>query len=1039
MADGVLIKIDGDDKGYETKLNGLEKKAKDAALKAQKAVEEHNDAVKKALEATDDKIKKSADNAVKETARAAKQAEKEAKEAAEAVARHNAKAMQSSADIIGGINRGVKTLATAGVAAGAAVLGIGVNYNMTMEEYNAGFKTMLGSAEEAAKLMEDLKGFSATTPFELTDLADASTTLLAFGEDVNNLMPDLQMLGDISLGNKEKFKGLALVFGQVKSQGKLMGQDLLQMINQGFNPLQIISEKTGKSVAQLKDEMSKGAITYEMVADAMRTATSEGGQFFNALQEQSGTASGQISTLKDNITAFFGEVSSGVSQTLTEDALPKAIEMVDWLNERLEDGSLEKFFKNAATGTVAFAAGLGALNLALVANDIIQVKKGVEGYTAATKLGTTAQKLFNAELLKNPYTWVAVALAALVAGIATYAATHKSAAEEISEANKEMEKSVKDLDESYKQSIEAIDDKRDAEIAEASQVNVLKDRLYELEDQIKSGTLTDKEAETAKKAFNKTASELESRIPGITSLLYDETGAIDVQRGSVNKLAEAYYNLAVAKAYVNAYQSKLNEIAKKTIKYEEKLETAKETEAEAKTGKDIAKKDYQIKKDNPLTYGIDSRNIAKAVYDSADSDYKDAQKATKTIIDKLDGFSEQEKNIKEKLTQRFETQIELEEELNKLTGGKTSNGSSGTTTGGGKSNSSAKKSAAEQELKDLKHQLEMEYITEAEYIRKKEELVTKHYGEQSNEYKQFMEEKKQYGERVYEKELSDLKYAKDRGTITEHQYYKTLAKFRDDYFDKTSDKYKELTREIDSYVKKWKESAEKVKDERDNLAEELSADNKSIRSITVHGGDKAEEYKMLADPSSDNRQLETYNRLIDQFTERNGGLSSFFAEELKALSVSEGIEYLTLLLTSTDEEFNKYMESLKRNDELARETANKLMSSELSELKTAFEDEFGELPQDFFVIGEDSAAQFSDGFLSEFKAMWDTIQSELSASFSSVSAVIKADVSKNSSSGPTIYDNRTYNSNISAYGPHQQHEAHKQLETYGNHTAVWKK
>ncbi len=1027
MADGVLIKIDGDDKGYETKLNGLEKKAKDAALKAQKAVEEHNDAVKKALEATDDKIKKSADNAVKETARVAKQAEKEAKEAAEAVARHNAKAMQSSADIIGGINRGVKTLATAGVAAGAAVLGIGVNYNMTMEEYNAGFKTMLGSAEEAAKLMESLKGFSATTPFELTDLADASTTLLAFGEDVNNLMPDLQMLGDISLGNKEKFKGLALVFGQVKSQGKLMGQDLLQCINQGFNPLQIISEKTGKSVAQLKDEMSKGAITYEMVADAMRTATSEGGQFFNALQEQSGTASGQISTLKDNITAFFGEVSSGVSQTLTEDVLPEAIEMVDWLNEKLEDGSLEKFFKNAATGAVAFGAGLGALNIALVVNDLMNLKKGTEAYTAATKLGTTAQKLFNAELLKNPYTWVAVALATLVAGIATYAATHKSAAEEISDANKRIEKSVKDLDESYKESIKAIDDKRDAEIAEASQVNVLKDRLYELEDQIKSGTLTDKEAETAKKAFNKAAAELESIIPGITSSLYDETGAIDVQRTSVDKLAEAYYNLAVAKAYVDAYQGRLTEIIKAK-------DEARQTWIDAATNEEIAEvRDKRARKSG------NAWDLALYLLKGEDAAYEEAKENTKTTHEEYLGYVEDEERLKKELNKHILKHTEEEEKFNKLTGGKTSNGSSGTTTGGGKSNSSAKKSAAEQELKDLKHQLEMEYITEAEYIRKKEELVTKHYGEQSNEYKQFMEEKKQYGERVYEKELSDLKYAKDRGTITEHQYYKTLAKFRDDYFDKTSDKYKELTREIDSYVKKWKESAEKVRDERDNLAEELSADNKSIRSITIHGGDKTEQYKMLADPSAENLELETYNRLIDQFSERNGGLSSFFAEELKSMSVSEGIEYLTLLLNSPDEDFNKYTEGWNRNDELAKETANKLMSSELSELKTAFEDEFGELPQDFFVIGEDSAAQFSDGFLSEFKAMWDTIQSELSASFSSVSAVIKADVSKNSSSGPTIYDNRTYNSNISAYGPHQQHEAHKQLETYGNHTAVWKK
>ncbi len=229
MADGVLIKIDGDDSKYDSTLKGLEKKAKDAATKAQKAIEDANEAVKKAAETTDEKLKKSADKAVKEAQRVAKEAEAEAKKAAEAVARHQSKTMQASADIVGGINKGVKTLAVAGAAAGTAVLGIGTNYNMQMEQYNAGFATMLGNAEKAGELINDLKGLAATTPFELTDLADASTTLLAFGEDVGNLMPDLKMLGDISLGNQEKFKSLALVFGQVQSQGRLMGQDLLQI------------------------------------------------------------------------------------------------------------------------------------------------------------------------------------------------------------------------------------------------------------------------------------------------------------------------------------------------------------------------------------------------------------------------------------------------------------------------------------------------------------------------------------------------------------------------------------------------------------------------------------------------------------------------------------------------------------------------------------------------------------------------------------------------------------------------------------------
>ena len=128
------------------------------------------------------------------------------------------------------------TNAITGLVAGAtaAIAGlsaIGVKFNSDMENYLTNFEVMLGSAEAAVKHVEDLKKFAAKTPFEMTDLANASKLMLQFGADVNDIMPNLQMLGDISLGNSEKFQSLALVFSQVQSQGKLMGQDLLQMIN----------------------------------------------------------------------------------------------------------------------------------------------------------------------------------------------------------------------------------------------------------------------------------------------------------------------------------------------------------------------------------------------------------------------------------------------------------------------------------------------------------------------------------------------------------------------------------------------------------------------------------------------------------------------------------------------------------------------------------------------------------------------------------------------------------------------------------------
>lgn len=228
---------------------------------------------------------------------------------------------------------GLKVTATAigavSGAFGAAVLS-GVKYNSQMEQYITSFGTMLGSAEEATKLVNSLKEMGAKTPFETSDLAKASQTLLAFGTSAEDLLPTLQMLGDVSQGNKERFDSLTLAFAQVGSAGKLSGQDLLQFVNAGFNPLNEISKMTGESMAELKERMSAGGVSAEEVAEAFKHATSEGGQFYQAMEAQSQTFNGQMSTLKDNAMSFIGELTQGVTNTLKDSVLPT---VNGWLEE----------------------------------------------------------------------------------------------------------------------------------------------------------------------------------------------------------------------------------------------------------------------------------------------------------------------------------------------------------------------------------------------------------------------------------------------------------------------------------------------------------------------------------------------------------------------------------------------------------------------------------------------------------------------------------------------------------------------------------
>lgn len=345
---------------------------------------------------------------------------------------------------------GLKVFTGAITAAGTAIgglAGVATKYNSQMEDYFANFTVLLGSATKAAKHVEDLKKFAAKTPFEMTGLADASKQLLSFGINVDDIMPDLQMLGDISLGNQERFKGLALVFAQVASAGKLTGQDLMQFINQGFNPLQAIAEKTGKSMAELKEEMSDGKITYEMVAEAMKTATSEGGKFYKGMEVQSQTLSGMWSTLKDDTMSLIGDAFKPFSETLKTNVMPALQEMIKQMSDGFSDPNIQTSISNIAerlgelavklgeiiseylpqiiegfawildnSGNIASGiAGIGAALVTMnVANMIMKLVSAFKGVKTATEAWLVVQKLLNIELFANP---IGLIVAGLVAGI----------------------------------------------------------------------------------------------------------------------------------------------------------------------------------------------------------------------------------------------------------------------------------------------------------------------------------------------------------------------------------------------------------------------------------------------------------------------------------------------------------------------------------------------------------------------------------------------------------------------------------------------
>ena len=249
-------------------------------------------------------------------------------------------AAEAATAIIDKMNKAVTGIAAAGTALVVGLGKVGLEYNSQMEGYITNFSTLLGSTEAAAKKVEELKKMAASTPFGMEDLAQATQTLLSFGIEADKTTPILKALGDVSLGNKEKFQSLALAFGQVSSSGKLTGQDLMQMINAGFNPLNEISKRTGESMEQLRDRMSKGAISAKEVEQAFISATSAGGQFYNGMESASKTMEGMISTLKDNAKALVGEVFQPITNTIKNDLLPAALGYIQQLTDAFQKEGL---------------------------------------------------------------------------------------------------------------------------------------------------------------------------------------------------------------------------------------------------------------------------------------------------------------------------------------------------------------------------------------------------------------------------------------------------------------------------------------------------------------------------------------------------------------------------------------------------------------------------------------------------------------------------------------------------------------------------
>lgn len=310
---------------------------------------------------------------------------------------------------------------------GALVISLGVmgsikavfNMGVEMEQTNIKFEVLLGSVEKAKNMLGELNAYADATPYSNEGIIKGAETMLGFGIAHEKVMGNMKMLGDVSMGNEQKLASLSLSFSQVMATGRLMGQDMNQMIGQGFNPLQVISENTGISMGVLKEKMEQGAISAAMVEESFRLATSEGGRFYKMSDKIAESAGGLFSTM---IGTFKNQISRvgmafaewikplfKIGTAVAENIIPFGHAVADVVHWIMEAKPLLFFF-------AAIVAALG-VNFVIANAAFWLFSAQFYAYSAAVWLATAATTAFNFVMNMNPIAKVAIVVGILIAAV----------------------------------------------------------------------------------------------------------------------------------------------------------------------------------------------------------------------------------------------------------------------------------------------------------------------------------------------------------------------------------------------------------------------------------------------------------------------------------------------------------------------------------------------------------------------------------------------------------------------------------------------
>lgn len=823
-------------------------------------------------------------------------------------------------------NTALKGIATGAAAVGSAMVTIGT---LAVKSY-ADYEQLIGGVdtlfkESSKKLQQYASEAYKTAGISANDymqnVTSFSASLLSSLAGDTEKAADVANMALIDMADNSNKMGTSMEAITTAYQGFAKQQYmLLDNLKLGYGGTKTEMERL------LKDAQKITGIKYDInnladVYNAIHVIQEELGITGTTSKEAATTITGSFNMAKaawQNLLVGIADPSQDIDvlvdnfvtsvKTVIDNVMPRikavASEFVSLFISYLPEG-----MKVTISAVSAFGAALLMLKLGIVANDLYNVVKRTKEFTTATKLGTAAQKLFNAELALNPYALAATAIVALTAGIITYAATHKSAAKEIRKA--------------YDEEIKAIDDAQKKEMAQAETVEVLTNKLFELESQIKSGGLTDEDAKRKKDEFDGVVTQLNKHIPGLIDNIYDETGAINIQNGKVRELTTSYIALTKAKAMANAYEKKMTATSEAIVDIKEALKPYETGEKNIMQKKSLLGGEYEIE-------SIEYRKLTE-----------DLKKYEEQLSNYAASFDEETKKITDLM------------------------GDAGD--GGGKGLYNGIKTGLDQTTKKVKDAAE----EQAKILKEQQE-----------------------------RELKDLKRARDLGEITDEEYYKKLAMHRNKYFEEDSTEWNEHTDEILNYYKDlsddvvdvYKDQLDSIKREQESMEDKLWDSLSPYKKVTIVGGSESGQdlsYISLNDISKQTDKVKAYGEALEKIKERAGEeLPQTLIDKFRELGIDEGLQFAEGLLGVDNSTFKNYISQWKEFGNTVDSVSEALYSDDVLQLKEDVTDAFGQLPQDFFGIGEDSFESFGEGFMQKLSEMMprllQSFYSQVSASFPSL-------------------------------------------------------